>query len=369
MPTSTNLPSQNYRPTKMDRRSFLQKSALAAATAIAAPAISQTFKDAPMGLVVHTYSHRWHSQVNSEKYPGFQNALDLLEHCHQIGGGGVQLGVRNWTQDFAGKVRSRREQLGLYLEGSIRLPKSTNEVAAFEQEVKLAKEAGASVVRTVCLGGRRYETFDSLEAFQDFKRQSVKSLELAEPVVRKHQIRLAVENHKDWRAPELVAILQHLGSEWVGVTLDFGNSISLLENPMEVVETLVPYVFSTHVKDMAFEEYEDGFLMSEVQLGEGVLDLPRIVSLCQKHNADIVFNLEMITRDPLKIPCLTKNYWATFPEVNGSELARTLRMVRENKHPADLPLISDLNPVGKLAAEEENVRNSLAYSRSSLPIT
>ena len=102
----------------------------------------------------------------------------LLEHCHQIGGGGVQIGVRGWTQDFVGKVRDRREKLGLYLEGSIRLPKTAEEVSAFEQEIKMAKEAGASVVRTVCLGGRRYETFDSLEAFQQFKQQSIKSLEV-----------------------------------------------------------------------------------------------------------------------------------------------------------------------------------------------
>ncbi|MEM8969704.1 MAG: sugar phosphate isomerase/epimerase, partial [Bacteroidota bacterium] len=196
-----------------------------------------------------------------------------------------------------------------------------------------------------------------------------KSLELVEPIVRKHHMRLAVENHKDWRAPELIGILKHLDSEWVGVTLDFGNSISLMEDPMDVVEALVPYVFSTHVKDMAFEEYEDGFLMSEVQLGKGVLDLPRIVSLCRKHNPDIVFNLEMITRDPLKIPCLTQAYWATFPEVNGKELARTLQMVRENRYSTDLPLISNLDSVEKLAAEEKNVRNSLAYSRNSLPIT
>mgnify|MGYP001791791453 CR=1 FL=1 len=369
MKASTNLSFQDVACKKIGRRSFLQCSTLAAATAFTSPAIAQIFKDAPMGIVVHTYSHRWHSEVNDEKYPGFQNALDLLEHCHQVGGGGVQVGMRDWTQDFAGKVRSRREKLGLYLEGSIRLPKTPEEVVTFEQELKWAKEAGAQVVRTVCLSGRRYETFDSLAAFQGFKQQSIKSLELVEPIVRKHHMRLAVENHKDWRAPELIDMLKHLDSEWVGVTLDFGNSISLMENPMDVVEALVPYVFSTHVKDMAFEEYEDGFLMSEVQLGKGVLDLPRIVSLCRKHNPDIVFNLEMITRDPLKIPCLTQAYWATFPEVNGKELARTLQMVRENRYSTDLPLISNLDSVEKLAAEEKNVRNSLAYSRNSLPIT
>ncbi len=352
----------------INRRSFLQQS-MAGAAALSLSSLSRLVKDAPMGVVVHTYSHRWHSEVDSKQYPGFQNALDLLEHCHQIGGGGVQIGVRGWTQDFAGKVRERREKLGLYLEGSIRLPKTTDELSDFEQEVKMAKEAGASVVRTVCLGGRRYETFDSLEAFQQFKKQSIKSLELAEPIVRKHQMRLAVENHKDWRAPELVAILKHLDSEWVGVTLDFGNSISLMEDPMEVVETLVPYVFTTHVKDMAFEEYEDGFLMSEVQLGQGILDLLLIVSLCKQHNPDIVFNLEMITRDPLKIPCLTDEYWATFPEVPGSDLARTLRMVKSNHYTSGLPRVSPLTAEERLAFEEENVTNSLAYSRKRLPIT
>ena len=336
MKASSNLSFQDVACKKIGSRSLLQCSTLAAATAFTSPAIAQIFKDAPMGIVVHTYSHRWHSEVNDEKYPGFQNALDLLEHCHQVGGGGVQVGMRDWTQDFAGKVRSRREKLGLYLEGSIRLPKTPEEVVTFEQELKWAKDAGAQVVGTVCMRGRRYGAF---------------------------------ENHKDWRAPELIDMLKHLDSEWVGVTLDFGNSISLMENPMDVVEALVPYVFSTHVKDMAFEEYEDGFLMSEVQLGKGVLDLPRIVSLCRKHNPDIVFNLEMITRDPLKIPCLTQAYWATFPEVNGKELARTLQMVRENRYSTDLPLISNLDSVEKLAAEEKNVRNSLAYSRNSLPIT
>ncbi|MGD1893428.1 MAG: sugar phosphate isomerase/epimerase family protein [Cyclobacteriaceae bacterium] len=352
----------------INRRSFLQQS-MAGAAALSLSSLSRLVKDAPMGVVVHTYSHRWHSEVDSKQYPGFQNALDLLEHCHQIGGGGVQIGVRGWTQDFAGKVRERREKLGLYLEGSNRLPKTTDELSDFEQEVKMAKEAGASVVRTVCLGGRRYETFDSLEAFQQFKKQSIKSLELAEPIVRKHQMRLAVENHKDWRAPELVAILKHLDSEWVGVTLDFGNSISLMEDPMEVVETLVPYVFTTHVKDMAFEEYEDGFLMSEVQLGQGILDLLRIVSLCKLHYPDFVFNLEMITRDPLKIPCLTDEYWATFPEVPGSDLARTLRMVKSNHYTSGLPRVSPLTAEERLAFEEENVTNSLAYSRKRLPIT
>lgn len=350
-----------------DRRSFLQKAGLGAmALSLPTFSIPSFLKDVPMGIVVHSYASRWHSKHESKKYPGFYDAIQLLEHCQELGGGGVQVGVHDWSSDFSKKIRNKREQMGLYLEGSIGLPKTENEVADFEQEVKTAKEAGIQVLRTVCLSGRRYENFHSLEDFKNFKKQSIQSLQWAEPVVRKHKVRLAVENHKDWRADELVSLLKQVDSEWIGVTLDFGNSISLMEDPMEVVQTLVPYVFTTHVKDMGVEEYEDGFLLSEVPLGEGILDLPKIVSLCRQHNPQVTFNLEMITRDPLEVPCLTDAYWATFEGVSGSELARTLQMVRHKKYPDDLPRVTQLLPEERLAVEEKNVVTSLSYSKNHL---
>lgn len=352
---------------QIDRRSFLQRASLAT-IALSLPKVP-VFSSATgkrMGIVVHSYASRWHSKAESKKYPGFVNAIDLLEHCHTIGAGGVQVGVKDWTSDFAKKVRDRREQLGLYLEGSIGLPKKSEDVPAFEQEVKSAKEAGVQVLRTVSLGGRRYEDLHSQEAFQEFVKNGLTALQLAEPVVRKHKVKLAVENHKDWRAQELVDVLQQLDSEWVGVTLDFGNSIALIEDPMEVAQTLAPYTFTTHIKDMAVEEYEDGFLLSEVPLGKGMLDLPKIVALCRQHNPDVTFNLEMITRDPLEIPCLTHNYWTTFEGVSGSELAQTLRMVRQHSYQSELPKVTQLSAEDRLAVEEENILTSLAYSKNNL---
>ena len=148
------------------------------------------FKEMRMGIVVHSYSSRWNSKVESEKYPGFLNAIDLIEHCHQIGAGGVQVGVRNWSQNFAKKVRDKREKLGLYIEGSIGLPGKMEDSQVFEREVVHAKEAGAQVLRTVCLSERRYERFHSHEAFHEFQRNSLVSLQIAEPIVRKHKMKL-----------------------------------------------------------------------------------------------------------------------------------------------------------------------------------
>jgi hypothetical protein len=76
--------------------------------------------------------------------------------------------------------------------------------------------------------------------------------------------------------------------------------------------------------------------------------------------------MEMITRDPLEIPCLKDDYWSVFEGVGGSELARTVRMVKENKYETKLPRVSQLSTEDRLAVEEDNVVKCLTYSKSHL---
>jgi len=351
---------------KIDRRRFIQSSIAATLAASVDPAFGNTLKEQKLGIVVHSYASRWRPKTESTKYPGFKDASELLSHCSSIGAGGIQVIVDGWSSDFTKKIRAQREKLGMYLEGSIALPQKPENVAQFEQNVLSAKEAGASVVRSVCLSGRRYEAFKTAEEFNNFSKASIASIQLAEPIVRKHKIKLAIENHKDWRAPELASVMKGVSSEWVGVTLDFGNSISLLEDPMDVVNHLLPYLFTTHVKDMGLEEYKDGFLMSEVPLGTGIIDLKKIFDLCREKNPNVTFNLEMITRDPLEIPCLRSDYWATFGDVNGSALASTLRLVRDKKSSQPLPRVAQLSLDERLEVEEKNNVQSISYTSRNL---
>jgi sugar phosphate isomerase/epimerase len=218
------------------------------------------------------------------------------------------------------------------------------------------------VVRTVCLSGRRYETFRTAQQFAEFAERSWRSLQLAEPIARELRVQLAVENHKDWRVEEMLAWLKRLDSECVGVCLDTGNSIALLEEPHAVVEALAPWTMTTHLKDMGVQEHEQGFLLSEVPLGEGFLDLPRVVATIQKARPTARLNLEMITRDPLQVPCLTLGYWATFPTAPASELAGALARVRTHQARQDLPRISDLEHRAQLQAEAENIARSLKFA-------
>lgn len=348
----------------MNRREFL------AALPVAAGAFSRAEAGpAParcaMGLVIHSYGIRSRRPLPPD-FPSISQPLAFLEHAARVGAAGVQVRIPPAEPKELARLAERAERGRLHLEGIVSLPRDAKDVPRFTAELEAARRAGASVVRTVCLNGRRYETFDSAAAFDRFVQRSWASLRLAEPIARRTGVRLAVENHKDWRIDELLGILRKLDSEFVGVCLDTGNSIALLEDPHRVVEAYAPFTLTTHFKDMVVAEVDDGFLLSEVPLGSGFLDLPRIVAVLRKARPQVRFNLEMITRDPLRVPCLTERYWATLGSVPGRELAAALARIRRHRSRGDLPTVAGLGNAEQLRTEENNVRRSLDFARDRL---
>jgi sugar phosphate isomerase/epimerase len=337
----------------MNRRTFLA-SALATAAASARPAAPRT----DLGVLLYSFG------IRSRAEKTLADPLTFLAFCHERGAAGVQMALGRRDEKDAAKVRRRGDELGMYVEGTIRAPAGKEDVERFDAEIRAAKACGADVLRTVMLGGRRYETFSRAEEYERFAKNALASLQLAEPVVRRHRVKLAVENHKDYRVEELLEALRTVGSEHVGVCVDTGNNMALLEEPAHVVEALAKHAFSVHLKDMGVEEYADGFLLSEVPLGEGILDLKGMIAALRKANPKVRLNLEMITRDPLKIPCLTEKYWATLGKVPGRDLGRMLALVR--RHAKKLPRITALPGAKQTEAEEENVRRSFDHARKEL---
>jgi sugar phosphate isomerase/epimerase len=318
-----------------------------------------------LGIANFSYNIRLRAERSRRIKGGLSDPLNFLEHCNNIGAGGIQTNIGTRDKDYTRRLRQKSEGYDMFVEGSVSLPKNNSDVERFEATVRTAKQAGAKVIR-IAIGGRRYEQFGKAEQFKAFAERSLKSLQLAEPVAARHRMRLAIENHKDWRIDQMLGILRRLDSEYVGVCVDTGNSFALLEDPMAVVEAYVPYAFSVHLKDMAVAEYEDGFLLADVPLGEGLLDLHRIVQILRKARPEIRFSLEMSTRDALKVPCLTEKYWATFADVSGSELTRALRYVRTNTSKEPLPKVNHL-PIDELVQlEEANIKKCLAYAKEHL---
>jgi 3-oxoisoapionate decarboxylase len=313
-----------------------------------------------MGVVLYSYGLRRAADK------GFDDPLTFLDYCRTLGAGGVQTGLGVRDDAYAEKLHDLMTAHKLYLEASIALPRNRDDVDRFTDEVRSAKRCGAAVFRTVLMSGRRYEVFDSAEAYRKFLDQGKQSLALARPVVERHESRMAVENHKDLQGPELLDLIKKLDSPLVGVCLDFGNNVALLETPQETAELLAPHAFTTHVKDMGVEEYADGFLLAEVPLGAGFLDLAKIIATVRKARPEIRLNLEMITRDPLKIPCLAPKYWTTLESVPGRRLAEMLTLVRAKGGKKPLPHVSELTKEDQIKREDENVRQSLRYAKDHL---
>lgn len=340
----------------MTRRNFL--AALAAASApklrLASPVSPAEASRAGMGIVSTSFPY--------SQRPKF--AYEFLDYCHKLGARGVQAELQSLDPAYTKRVRALAEALGMYLEVFVSLPRG--DVTDFERAVKSAKDAGAVCLRAACLGGRRYETFTSLDDWNRFVADSRTRIALAAPIVEKYRMPLGIENHKDWTADELLALMKDYSSEYFGVCLDTGNNIALLDDPMSVVERLAPYAVTTHVKDMAVEEYAEGFLLAEVPLGQGMLDMKRVTDTIHKSRPRTNLNLEMITRNPLKVRCLTDRYWATFPERKGESLAGGMALVRAHRPQRRLPQLDGLSSAARLQLEEDNVKQCLAYARDQL---
>ncbi len=343
----------------MTRRDVLWMAGSASALFAQTPATQiRNMGGAPAGFPAHNMAAR------RENKP-----FDFVEHCHSLGFGVVETRLNVNDPEAVKSLRRRLDSYNMRVITDFPLPRQAGDVANFETAVKAAKEAGVFSLHAA-MTQRRYEQFDTLDAFKaDFERCQ-RSVALAEPILRKYQVRLGVENHKGWRAAEQAAWLKRVGSEWVGVHLDFGNNVSLCEHPSDTLRILKPYVFASHIKDMAVEPYEDGFLLSEVPLGEGFLDIKGMVQSLREKDPNMPFDLEMITRDPLKIPVFTDKYWVTFDDsyspLPGRDLARTLEIVHKHKPSSPLPHTSGLSPEALLKLEDENVRKSIDYARQNL---
>ncbi len=295
--------------------------------------------------------------------------FDIIEHCHNLGLAGAESFLPSPTPEAVKAIRHQVDAYNMVVILNTPLPKTESDVPNFDTAVAACKEAGASALHAA-MTQRRYEQFTTLEAFKANFAQCQKTVSLAEPVLAKHRMRLAIENHKGWRAAEQAAWMKQVSSEWVGVCLDMGNNLSLCEMPDETFTALTPYAIFSHIKDMGVQDYPDGFLLSEVPFGEGVIDLKKRVAQVRAKDPNLLFCLEMITRDPLKVPVLTDQYWATFSdpvtEVPARDLARVMELVRQNPPKTPLPVVDNLSQGEALKAEDNYNSACINYARQNL---
>lgn len=291
----------------------------------------------------------------------------FIAEAVQIGASAVQISYGILEAGKRREIRDLADRAGVALEATVNLPKGGEaELARFQREMDTLRELGVKVARTVLLPGRRYEQFKSILDYAQALRAGIKALSDAEKVARQTGIRLALENHKDQTLEERLALLEQFSSEWIGVTLDVGNNIALMEDPIETARVFAPWTLTVHFKDQGVREYEEGFLLADVPVGEGAIDLPAVIKVIREKKPEVIFHLELITRDPLEIPCLRDEYWTTLNEVKAKRLGGTVAMLKERASKKEFPVVSKMSAAEQVQEERENIERSFRYAAEKL---
>ena len=295
------------------------------------------------------------------------SAEKFIDLCKSFGADGCQMHLSQlsgWEEGVLKRVKKNCEDKAMFLEFSV--PSSLfKETARFREAASAMRSSGATCLHTA-LGKLRYEM--PLESGQrrEFVEGWRKALQSIAPVLEEHQLYLGIENHQDWTSEELAEFLGSLKSPHIGACFDFGNSVSLLEDPWESVQILAPYTVTTHMKDIALNVDEDSFSWGEVPLGQGILPLTRILEILRRARPKIHFCLEMATRDPIRIEFASETVRTALPKVDEKRLGKFKEMVLSRASAKPLVRVSGMSSARMLATEDDNIRRSVAYSKRTL---
>ena len=188
-------------------------------------------------------------------------------------------------------------------------------------------------------------------------------------------VKLAIENHGDFEARELRALIETAGRDMLGCCLDTGNPLRVLEDPFFTLEVLGPYATTSHIRDSVVYEHPRGAAFQWVALGDGSIDFRQWIGRYRQLCPEIPLQLEVITgRPPTVLPFLEEEFWKSFPDKRAGEFARFLKLVRSGYPFMGSMMIggSERQPAAYEAALKEqqrvDVERSVEYAKKVLGV-
>ncbi|HVO87471.1 MAG TPA: sugar phosphate isomerase/epimerase family protein [Casimicrobiaceae bacterium] len=144
------------------------------------------------------------------------------------------------------------------------------------RHLSIARRLGARVMR-ICGGGRRTRP----ASWMQHKRGLIELLRPCVEQAERHGVVMAIENHIDLLADEMVELIATVDSPWLGVCFDTANNLRMFEDPVEVAAKLAPFTRATHVKDVTAQRGDPRSFAfwPSVPLGQGLVDLRAILRL------------------------------------------------------------------------------------------
>lgn len=162
-------------------------------------------------------------------------------------------------KDHLKALRKKLDEHNLYCE----LDMKGVETERLKDVIEVAEILGAKIIRTYINKGN----YDPEKV-----KAGIEKVRLIEPLLIEKGIHLAIENHEEEVATEVVKLLQEINSPNVGCLCDIGNGMMAWEDPKTTVDTLAPYAKSTHFKDHIVIKDGENLRVSGCPVGSGNID-------------------------------------------------------------------------------------------------
>ena len=304
------------------------------------------------------------------------NAFEFLDYCAKWKAKVVHFSeirfLGSLEDDHLRKVRAHAEKLGIEVEIGMRSVCPTSKAfdakagTAEEQIAKMihsAKVIGSPIVRCFLGTSADRATPGGIDARID---DTVKVLRAMRSRVQDAGLKIAIENHAgDMQGRELKRLVEESGKDFVGVCLDSGNPLWAIEDPHLTLETLSPYVLTSHIRDTAVWRVPEGAAVQWVRMGDGNIGIDDYVAKYRKLCPGRALSLEIIVTQPRIYPYLDSKFWEPYRTTPAWEFSRFMKLVENGK-----PRTVEPPPSKDLAAqrEREDVEASMRYTHKLLSI-
>lgn len=268
------------------------------------------------------------------------------------------------------QVRAHAEKLGIEVEiGMLSIcPTATNfnksQGTAEEQLLRMAAAArivGSRIVRCV-LGSSAERT--SAIPIEGHIENTVKVLHNVKARVVDAGLKIAIENHAgDMQAREVKMLIEEAGPDFVGSCLDSGNPLWTLEDPHLTLDTLAPYVLTSHVRDSAVWNTPQGAAVAWTRMGEGNIGMEDYIREFAAKCSGRALSLEVIVTGPRMFNYRDPKFWDAFRKDPAWEFARFLALA-EKGTPREAP--PRLSREAANAREIEDVEASIRWTKAFL---
>ncbi len=228
-----------------------------------------------LGMVGSLYVH------DHEKWNDPETLRWVLEKARAKGLSVVNAGVQNW-QDPSQVEQARRwvDATGVELEPGFAYnycsdepgihERKQEEFAAFVRQCCVP--LGARVIGTCTIEVHRWSPQPPLDEQLDRSAEVLKGLAR---IAAQDGIKLAMENHADYRGHEVATIMRKADEPNLGVRLDTANPFWVFEEPVDAARELAPYTITTHIKDLSVAPFAQ---WTGAPLGQGHVDFPTIIA-------------------------------------------------------------------------------------------